>query len=288
MKISGVYLDNRKYSRKVSSNMKVIVITGSTRGIGYGLANSFLNHNCRVMISGRTSSVVESAVEILSTKHKSEMVAGHCCDVRDYDTVKDLWKVAVDRFGKVDIWINNAGINHRIMKPWHLPACDIEAIIATNLLGVMYGSKVAVKGMLWQGHGAIYNMLGMGSDGRKMEGMSIYGSTKSGVDYFTKALVLETRDSPIIVGAVSPGMVMTDMLYREGFEDNPEEDERTKRVFNILADKVETVSPWLVNKILSNEKTGVRISWLTTWKIFARFLAAPFRKRDIYSESESI
>lgn len=213
-----------------------------------------------------------------------ERVAGHCCDVRDYEALEELWKVTVDRFGKVDIWINNAGINHSLVKPWQLPADDIEAIVGTNLLGVMYGSNVAVEGMLKQGHGAIYNMEGMGSDGRKMEGMSIYGSTKYGLRYFNEALVEETRDSPIIVGMISPGMVMTDLLLNEGFEDNPEEDERTKRVFNILADRVETVAPWLVNRILSNENTGVRISWLTTWKVIARFLAAPFRKRDVFSE----
>jgi len=264
--------------------MKVIVVTGSTRGIGYGLADSFLNEDCRVVISGRTSSAVNTAVENLSKKYEREMVAGHRCDVRDYEGLEELWKVTVDRFGKVDIWINNAGINHSLVKPWQLPAGDIKAIVGTNLLGVMYGSNVAVEGMLKQGHGAIYNMEGMGSDGRKMEGMSIYGSTKYGLRYFTEALVVETRDSPIIVGMISPGMVMTDLLLNEGFEDSPEEDERTRRMFNILADRVETVAPWLVNRILLNEKTGVRISWLTTWKVMARFLAAPFRKRDVFSE----
>ncbi len=264
--------------------MKVIVITGSTRGIGYGLADSFLNENCRVMICGRTSSAVDTAVENLSKKYERERVAGQCCDVRDYEALEELWKVTVDRFGKVDIWINNAGINHSLVKPWRLPANDIESIVGTNLLGVMYGSNVAVEGMLKQGNGAIYNMEGMGSDGRKMEGMSIYGSTKYGLRYFTEALVVETRDSPIIVGMISPGMVMTDLLVNEGFEDSPEEDERTRRMFNILADRVETVAPWLVNRILSNENTGVRISWLTTWKVMARFLAAPFRKRDVFTE----
>lgn len=265
--------------------MKVIVITGSTRGIGYGLADSFLNEDCKVMISGRASLAVNTAVENLSKKYKSKQVAGHCCDVRDYEALEELWKVTVDRFGKVDIWINNAGINHSLVKPWRLPADEIEAIVGTNLIGVMYGSMVAVEGMLEQGHGAIYNMEGMGSNGRKMEGMSIYGSTKYGLQYFTEALVLETRDSPIIVGAIRPGMVMTDMLLREGFEESPEEEERIRRVFNILADRVDTVAPWLVNRILSNEKTGVRISWLTTWKVMARFLVAPFRNRNVFTET---
>ena len=264
--------------------MKVVVITGSTRGIGYGLADSFLEEGCKVMVSGRTSSTTSDARKLLGEKFGEENMDGHSCDVRDYSDLEGLWQAAINRFGHVDIWINNAGTNHPLVSPWSLPAEEVRSIVETNLLGVMYGSMVAVQGMLGQGFGAIYNMEGMGSTGRKMEGMSVYGTTKYGLRYFTETLVMETKDSPIIVGAIRPGMVMTDMLYKERFEGRPEEMERTRRIFNILADRVETVAPWLVNRILANEKTGVEISWLNTWKIAARFLAAPFRDRDVFQE----
>ena len=265
--------------------MKVIVITGSTRGIGYGLADSFLNEDCSVMISGRTSLAVETAVDNLSTNHKKELIAGHCCDVRDYEAVKELWKVTVDRFGKVDIWINNAGINHSLVRPWQLPASDIESIIDTNLLGVMYGSNAAVEGMLEQGYGAIYNMEGMGSDGRMHDGLTLYGMTKYGLKYLTDALVKETKDSPIIIGALRPGMVVTDLIVSQ-YKDHPDEWQQVKRIFNIIADRVENVAPRLVDRMLLNQVTGKRINYNSNFTILSRFLLSPFSKRDVFGDSD--
>jgi len=270
------------YREKIMRN---IVITGSTRGIGFGLAESFLKAGCKVMISGRTASSIKDALGVLRERYAKEVVDGQVCDVRNYSDLEGLWQAAIDRFGKVDIWINNAGLNHKLAKIWELAPEEISAIVDTNLLGVIYGSRVAVQGMVAQGYGSIYNMEGFGSDGRKMEGMSIYGSTKYGLRYFNETLEIATRNLPVIVGSISPGMVMTDMLLKEDIERTPEESERSRRIINILADRVETVTPWIVEKILANQKTGVRIAWLTPWKIMGRFLTAPFRKRDLYEEN---
>jgi NAD(P)-dependent dehydrogenase (short-subunit alcohol dehydrogenase family) len=261
--------------------VKTIVITGSTRGIGYGLADSFLALGCAVTVSGRTSEAVEKAVARLSTKHKADRVFGHPCDVTDFEQVQALWYMAKVHFGKIDIWINNAGIGNSQMNFWELPAERIQAVVSTNLIGAMYGSKVALRGMLDQGFGGLYNMEGLGSDGRKVEGLALYGSTKSGLRYLDECLVRETQGTPVLVGALRPGMVVTDILTKQ-FEGRPEEWERAKRIFNILADRVETVTPWLARKVLANDKNGVCISWQGTWKVIGRFLAAPFRKRDLF------
>ena len=77
---------------------------------------------------------------------------------------------------------------------------------------MIYGSQVAIRGMLTQGFGAIYNMEGMGSDGRTHDGLALYGTTKYALKYFTDALVLETKETPLIVGALRPGMVITEMV----------------------------------------------------------------------------
>ena len=79
-------------------------------------------------------------------------------------------------------------------------------------------------------------------------------------------------------------MVTTEFLTAP-YEDRPEDWERAKRIFNILADKVETVTPWLAQKVLANRRTGVRFNWLTRGKVMARFLMAPFRQRDLFAES---
>jgi len=138
-----------------------------------------------------------------------------------------------------------------------------------------------VKGMLDQGFGALYNMEGMGSDGRMHEGLTYYGTSNSGRNYFNKSLIKETKDTPLIIGTLRPGMVATDLLTKQ-YEDRPEEWERDKRIFNILADRVETVTPWLAAQILHNDKHGAKISWTSRWKIMGRFLASPFNKRNVF------
>ena len=102
--------------------MKTVVITGSTRGLGYGLADSFLALGCAVVVSGRTPAGVEKAVAELSAKHEADRVFGHPCDVTDFEQVQALWDTAKAHFDKIDIWINNAGIGNSQMNFWELPA----------------------------------------------------------------------------------------------------------------------------------------------------------------------
>ena len=263
--------------------MKTIVITGSTRGIGYGLADSFLALGCAVTVSGRTPASVEKAVTALTAKHNSDNILGHPCEVTQFVQVQNLWDASKDHFGQVDIWINNAGIGHaQLAFRDHSPE-QIKAVVETNLIGTMYGSKVALNGMQSQGFGSLYNMEGLGSDGRRVEGLTLYGTTKYGMRYLNQALTQETKDSPLVVGALSPGMVITDLITQQ-YKDRPEDWEQAKRIFNILADHVETVTPWLAQKVLANTKSGVRIAWLTRGKIVTRFLASPFHKRDLFKD----
>ena len=86
--------------------MKTIVITGSTRGIGYGLADSLLDLGCAVTVSGRTLAAVQQAIAKLASKHGPERAFGHPCDVTHLDQVQALWDAAQARFGKIDIWIS--------------------------------------------------------------------------------------------------------------------------------------------------------------------------------------
>jgi NAD(P)-dependent dehydrogenase (short-subunit alcohol dehydrogenase family) len=262
--------------------MKSIVITGSTRGIGYGLADAFLSLGCAVTINGRKQASVEKARTELSAKHKAENVFGFAGDVIKFEEVEALWNAAKSRFGKVDIWINNAGIAHPQLSFWKHPPERIKAVAETNVLGAMNGAAVALRGMIEQGFGSFYNMEGLGSSGRRVEGLTLYGSTKYGLRYLTDALVEETKGTPVLVGALRPGMVLTDMLTKQ-FEERPDDWERAKRIFNILADRVETVTPWLARKILANDEPGVRIFWLTPAKMIGRFLLSPFRTRDLFS-----
>ncbi|NOR89457.1 MAG: hypothetical protein GQ524_04300 [Anaerolineales bacterium] len=113
------------------------------------------------------------------------------------------------------------------------------------------------------------------------EGLIPYGMTKYGVNYFTRGLVKETKTSAIIVGSLRPGMVVTSFLTKQ-FVDRPEEFEKAKRIFNIIANRVEDVTPWLAEKILENDKHGIIISYMSRWKFLFRFLSAPFTKRELF------
>ena len=262
--------------------MKSIVITGSTRGIGFGLADSFLELGTAVAVSGRTAAGVKAAATRLGEKHGEKNILGWPCDVTDFAQVQALWDSAVDRFGKVDIWINNAGVGHPQGPVWEQSPESVKPVIDINLLGTIHGSIVAGRGMLGQEHGALYNMLGAGSDGRRVHGLSIYGTSKRAVSFLTEVLMREADDTPVIVGAISPGMVITELITKQ-FEDRPEEWQRATRIFNLIADRVETVTPWLAEQILANQKNGATIKWLTPAKMLGRFLSLPFRKRDIFS-----
>jgi len=261
--------------------MKIIVITGSTRGIGFGLAEAFLARDCAVIISGRSATRVDQAVADLSARYGADRVLGQPCDVTQFEQVQALWDATKIRFGRIDIWINNAGIANSPMNFRELPPEQMRAVVETNIIGAMNGSKVALNGMLAQKSGSLYNMEGLGSDGRQVEGLSVYGSTKQALRYLNEALIKEAEGTPVLVGSLSPGMVVTDMLTAP-YDQQSAEWERAKRIFNILADRVETVTPWLAQQVLANDRNGARIKWLTKRKMIERFLLAPFRKRDLF------
>jgi NAD(P)-dependent dehydrogenase (short-subunit alcohol dehydrogenase family) len=263
---------------------KIIVITGSTRGIGYGLAESFLRLGCSIVVSGRSMETTERAVENLNAKYGKPRIFGIPCDVTDPEQVIDLWDGTIDRFGKVDIWINNAGYSGEMGMVWERPPKEVDSVIATNLLGTIYGAQVAFRGMQAQGFGAIYNMEGMGSDGRMHAGLTFYGTTKSAVHYFTKSFAMEAKETPIIVGGLRPGMVATDLL-RDRYKDRPEDWERARKIFNIIAERIETVTPWLAEKILNNTKNDIILSYSSSWKLLWKFVSSPFMKRQVFDES---
>jgi len=261
---------------------KSIVITGSSRGIGFGLASEFLERGCHVAINGRSQGSVDRAIELLKRDFEPGSLVGVPGDVSDQQTHQALWDRVVTTFGQVDIWINNAGMGHPLEMIWELPEETVQQVVDINVKGLIFGSQTAVQGMLEQGYGHIYNMEGFGSNGRMRTGLSVYGTSKAAVHYFSNALTAETSETPVKVSTLSPGMVITDLIL-EQYKDDPQGLEDAKKIFNTLADKVETVTPWLVDKVLSNDKSGAKINWLTPGKLFFRFATAQFSKRDIFS-----
>ncbi|XZF15142.1 SDR family NAD(P)-dependent oxidoreductase [Chitinophagaceae bacterium MMS25-I14] len=258
--------------------MKTVVITGSSKGIGYGLADAFLARGCNVVINSRSEKAVIAAVQTLEDKHMIDRIYGCFCDVADYAAVMHLWETAVQHFGQVDIWINNAGQSHPQKSFWEQRPEQVRSVADTNFLGAMNGSHVALTGMIKRGSGSLYNMLGLGSNGMQVKGFGLYGSTKRGIAYLTKALAKDVAGTNVQVGSISPGMVATDLLLHAG--DAPITP-RMKKIFSILADHVETIAPWIADRILHNNINGTAIAWLTKPKILWRFLSSPFVRRNV-------
>lgn len=254
------------------SNHRTVVITGSTRGIGKGLAKEFIKRGHSVMVSGRSQASVDSVMADLRDHASGEAkIAGRPCDITQLDQVQALWDAAVNTFFHVDIWINNAGAINAMQPIGELHAEDMRDIPQTNLVGMMNGCRVALAGMTEQGHGDLYTFEGFGSDGAKSDGMSVYGATKYALRYFTKSLIKETKDGPVRVGTLSPGMVTTDMLLAAKNEVSPDRWKRMLFIYRILAEEVETVTPWLVEGVLKNTQHGASIAWLTRGKALLRF-----------------
>ena len=272
-----------RHKVKVKLSMKTVIITGSTRGIGYGLANEFLKRGCKVVVSGRTQEACDKAITNLAVNHDKSKIYGVPCDVSKYAEQQNLWDKSAAHFGKIDIWINNAGISNAYVPFWEVSPEVIQNVTDTNMLGAMNGSHVALKEMIKQGDGQLYNMYGFGSDGRKADGLTLYGATKYGLKYLTESLTKEAKDTNVVVASLSPGIVLTD-LWDDLYEGMPERKEKSKKIVNILGDKVETVTPYLAEQVLANEKSGAKIAWLTTPKAFWRFATAAFNKRNLFDE----
>ena len=255
---------------------KVIVITGSSKGIGLGLAECFLKAGHNVVITGTSQKSVDAAAEKLK-EYKNQLTAV-VCNVTSKESVEQLVQAAHKMSGRIDIWINNAGITHTSKSIMELEDDEIKKVVDVNIFGVINGSRAAGKYMLAQKGGAIYNMEGLGSDGRIAAGSAYYGMTKRALRYFTRCMAKEFENTGVIVGRLSPGMVLTQLLLKD-VENSPNK-ESTLKIFKILADKVETVAEYLSKEILKNKKNGAYIAWLTTPKIIYRFISAPITKRD--------
>ena len=131
-----------------------VLVTGGTRGIGAGLVKEFLARGCQVSTCGRTATDVPGALSIVA-------------DVTDEAGMQKLWDETVAQHGRVDVWINNAGISAP-RKPFaELDLDEARRVVDVNLLGAMTGTAVALRGFLAQGHGQLWNMEGFGSGGQQ-------------------------------------------------------------------------------------------------------------------------
>ena len=195
----------------------VVLITGAFSGIGRAAAMSFAKAGHRLVVSGRKQDAGEALVsELRSLGAEAEFVQA---DVRNEDDVHRLVNRAVERFGRLDVAVNNDGTEG---KPGPVTEQTLESYAATfdtNVLGVILSMKHEVRAMQRQGSGSIINISSTyGHEGAA--GASVYVASKHAVEGLTKSVALEVAKSGIRVNAVAPGPTDTGMLTR--FTGTPE------------------------------------------------------------------
>lgn len=187
---------------------KVAVVTGSSKGIGAGIAKMLAAQGARVVINYRSSPEAAEAVVTEIASAGGEAVAVQA-DVSQSSEAQRLIKTVVDTYGQIDILVNNAGMTRdKLMMT--MKDDDWESILQTNLSSVYYCSKAAIRPMMKKRHGRIINITSVvGLAGQA--GQTNYAASKAGMIGFTKSLAKEVGSRNITVNAVAPGYIPTDL-----------------------------------------------------------------------------
>lgn len=181
------------------SKLRVILITGTSRGIGLGLARHYLAHGDHVYGCSRAPATI-----------RHEHYRHFELDVSDEPAVTAMVRAAVRDQGRIDALLNNAGIgsmNHALLSPGR----TAQSIFATNFHGTFLFCREVGKAMVRQGHGRIVNFATVATPLR-LEGESLYAASKAAVESFTQILARELGPTGVTVNAVGPTPVQTDLI----------------------------------------------------------------------------
>lgn len=185
---------------------KVVVVTGGSRGIGRELARNLLARGARVVICGRKPENLAAAVETLGGGERLLAVPAHIAREAE---VENLFQRTVGHFGRLDVLINNVGMNLPTASVTDTEPAAWNKIIEGNLTGTFLCSRRAARIMREQRQGKMVNISSTAGH-RAAPGMGVYGVAKAGIEMLTKVLAAELAPFNIQVNAVAPGVVRTD------------------------------------------------------------------------------
>lgn len=261
---------------------KVAVITGSSRGLGRAAAEAFARAGASVVVSSRSRSSVDETVEALRAAGLSRIV-GVPCDVSNAEAIESLAARADEVFGRIDIWINNAGLSAPYGKTVEVPPETFVATIETNVLGTYLGSRVALQRFLAQGHGKLINLVGRGARG-PVPMQNAYGSSKAWIRNFTRALAKEYRQTGVDVFAFQPGLMLTDLVLKPeavaGYEEKLAPLAMVLKMWGESPEVVARKLVWLASDRTNGRRT-IEVSTHGGLWMLAGPLRALLRKREI-------
>ncbi|MEO1457725.1 MAG: 3-hydroxybutyrate dehydrogenase [Pseudomonadota bacterium] len=194
----------------MSLNGKVAIITGSNSGIGLGVAEELAKRGARVVLNSFSDTPEDHALAKKITDETSSEAAYIQADMSDGDQCRALVSKTVEHFGRVDVLVNNAGIQH-VEKIEDFPAAKWNAILAINLSSAFHTTAAALPHMREAGWGRVVNIAsahGLTASPFK----SAYVAAKHGIVGLSKVVALETAEEPITCNAVCPGYVLTPLV----------------------------------------------------------------------------
>jgi 3-hydroxybutyrate dehydrogenase len=220
---------------------KTAVVTGSTSGIGLGIAKALAEQGANIMMNG----FGEKDAAIAEVKAYGVEVEYHGADMSKPAEIEDMMRTAEKRFGGVDILVNNAGIQH-VANVEDFPVDRWDAIIAINLSSAFHTSRMALPGMKQRNWGRIINLASVhGLVGSAQK--SAYVAAKHGIVGLTKVTALETAQTGVTCNAICPGWVLTPLVQKQvdarAEKDQVSNDEAKKRLLSEKQPSGEFVSP---------------------------------------------
>lgn len=189
---------------------KVAIITGGTRGIGFATVKTFLDNGAKVVLLGSKEESVNKAIEELKKINENYEVSGACPNLSDLASVEETFKDVVDKYGKIDILINNAGIS-AMESIYDYTEESFKKIMDLNVNAVFNCTRAVVNYMKKNKGGVILNTSSMVSIYGQPSGCG-YPASKFAVNGLTKSLARELGKDNIRVNAVAPGVIYTDMM----------------------------------------------------------------------------
>jgi NAD(P)-dependent dehydrogenase (short-subunit alcohol dehydrogenase family) len=217
-----------------------------------------------VVISGRSEQALQDAIQQLGG---GEQVSGWVCDVRDEQQVYSLARQTIEKFGRIDVWINNAGYSAGAGVLMDIRPQQIIDMFMSNDMGTVYGSQAALHFMLPRKQGTLVNIYGAGSNGKAASPMGMYATTKMWITSFTRTLATEIKGSGVNLLAFSPGMMLTDMLANPTVvgERGREKMKNFGFVLRFLAKPPQAAAHLLVQALANNNKEFTEVHAMKPW-----------------------
>ncbi len=187
---------------------RIALITGASAGIGEATARCFAENGAKLILAARRLEKIEKLAQEIKKAYKTEIITFQL-DVRHQKEVEQKLSALPEKWQKIDILINNAGLSRGLDKLHEGKLSDWEEMIDTNIKGLLYVSRVVIPRMVARGKGDIVN-IGSIAGHELYPGGNVYCATKFAVDALTKGMQIDLVDTPLRVSTVDPGMVETE------------------------------------------------------------------------------